>query len=349
MANVLTGRERVFAAIQRQETGRPPIDFWAEKEVWERLLRDLGLPNKRALLERFQVDLRWVDHDYIGPDFSDPDGRFEENMWGERFCAVGENPRVACGGSLDRARSLEEIERNHWPSNDWVRHDRLRDQTRRDERYAVLYGYADIWQRAAMVRGMDNMFLDMMENPDWVHFMTGKLTDFYREDWTRAMEAAEGRIDIFFLISDLGTQRGSMMSLDLFRKFVKPRIEEMAALVHSWGKLLLFHSCGAVRRFIGDLIEAGVDILNPIQTSCAGMEPAGLKADFGSRICFHGGVDLQTVLTRGTPQDVRRSVRELIELMNRDGGFILASSHSLLPEISTENIVALYEEASLEY
>lgn len=341
----LTSRERVLSAINHQPVDRPPLDFWAEAEVWERLLREFGLPGKRALLERFQVDLRWADHIYTGPDFSDPQGRYEENMWGERFCAVGGNPRVACGGSLDRAQTFEDIQANHWPSNDWVRHDHLREQTRRDQDYAILYGYADIWQRAAMVRGLDNMFFDMMERPDWVHYMTGKLTDFYREDWTRAMEASEGRIDIFFLISDLGTQRGPMMSLGMFRQFVKPRIVQMAELAHSFGAKLLFHSCGSIRRFIDDLIDAGVDILNPIQTACAGMNPAGLKADFGSRLCFHGGVDLQTVLTQGTPDDVRRSVRELIQAMNGNGGFILASSHTLLPEVPTENIVAMYEKA----
>lgn len=343
----IAGRERVFCALDHRESDRTPLDFWAEKEVWERLLRDLALPNKRALLQRFQVDLRWMDHRYIGPDFSDPQGRYEENMWGERFCAVGDNPRVACGGSLDRAQTFVEIEANHWPSNDWVRHDHLREQTLRDRDFAILYGYADIWQRAAMVRGLDVMFIDMMERPEWAHYMTGKLTDFYREDWTRAMEASDGRIDLFFLISDLGTQRGPMMSLNLFRTFVKPRIQEMADLAHSWGKKLLYHSCGAVRRFIGDLIDAGVDILNPIQTSCAGMNPAELKVEYGDRLCFHGGVDLQTVLTQGTSQDVRRAVRDLIQAMKGNGGFILASSHSLLPEISTENIVAMYDEARI--
>ncbi len=344
----MISRERVFSAIHHRETDRPPIDFWAEKEVWTRLQRDLGLSTRRQILRHFQVDLRWAYHRYIGPDFSDPHGRYEENMWGERFCLVGENPRVACGGSLDHAQTFKEIQENHWPNNDWVRHDHLLEQIRQDEEYAILYGYADIWQRAAMVRGLDRMFLDMIDHPDWVHFMTGKLTDFYREDWLRAMEASQGKIDLFFLISDLGTQRGPMMSLELFRQFVKPRIVQMADLVHSFGKKLLFHSCGSISRFIEDLIDAGVDILNPLQTSCSGMDPGHLKKTFGSRICFHGGVDIQTVLIQGTPQEVRCSVRDLIEVMKKDGGFILASTHTLLPDIPTENIVAMYEEAMRE-
>ena len=341
----ISSRERVLSALNHQKTDRPPIDFWAEKEVWDHLISHLGLSGKRALLEYLNIDLRWCDHIYTGPDFSCPEGRYEENMWGERFSQVGDSPRVACGGSLDQAQSFQDIINNHWPSNDWVSHQHLREQTLRDEQYAIMYGYADIWQRAAMVRGMDSMFYDMVERPEWVHYMTGKLTDFYLEDWTRAMEACDGRIDIFFLISDLGTQRGPMMSTDMFNTFVKPQIKQMAEFAHSFGKKLLFHSCGSIRRFIEGLIDAGVDILNPIQTSCVGMDPAGLKSDFGSRICFHGGVDIQTVLIQGSPLDVRQSVRDLTQVMNPDGGFILASSHTLLPDIPLENIIAMYDEA----
>ena len=254
--------------------------------------------------------------------------------------------QVACGGALDRAESFQAIENHHWPSNDWVRHDCLVESIRQDEEYAIVYGYADIWQRMAMVRGLDWMFFDMMENPDWAHFMTEKLTDFYREDWTRAMETSKGRIDIFILISDLGTQRGPMLGLDLFREFIKPRIRTMTELAHSFGKKVMFHSCGAIRTFIEDLIDAGVDILNPVQVPCPGMEPAGLKSDFGSRLSFHGGVDTQSLLPDGSEEDVRLAVDGLTDAMKGDGGFILCPSHTLLPDIPTENIIAMYDQVN---
>lgn len=344
----MRGRERVLAALDHQETGRAPLDFWAEGVVWKRLLEDLRLPSKRALLERFRVDLRWKDHRYTGPDFSDPRGAYLENMWGERFRVTAEGEKLACGGALDEAQRFEVLEAHHWPSNDWVDQSHLVEQIRRDNDYALLYGYADIWQRAAMVRGLDGMFFDMVERPEWVHFMTGKLADFYREDWTRAMETTRGRVDIFLLISDLGSQRAPMMSLELFRAFVKPRIQQMADLVHSSGKKLMFHSCGSVRLYIADLIEAGVDILNPIQPLCKGMSPAGLKEDFGERLCFHGGMDIQSVLPHGSPHEVRSATRELIETMQPGGGFIFCPSHTLLPDIPTENIAAMYDEAGRE-
>lgn len=341
----MNSRERVLAAIDHQEPDRTPLDFWAEEVVWKRLMADLALPSKRAVLERFGIDLRWHDHVYTGPDFSDPGGRFIENMWGERFRTMPGGSKVACGGALDKCNTFTEIESHHWPSNDWVNHDRLLEKIRRDDEYAIVYGYADIWQRVAMVRGLDAMFFDMVERPDWVHFMTGRLTEFYHEDWTRAMETARGRIDIFILISDLGTQRGPMLSLDMFRTFIKPRIQTMTKLAHSFGAKVMFHSCGSVRLFIEDLIDAGVDILNPIQPLGGGMEPGKLKTDFGSKLCFHGGMDVQMVLPEGSVEEVRAAVDDLIEAMKDDGGFILCPSHTLLPDIPTQNIVAMYDRA----
>ncbi|MEW6234416.1 MAG: uroporphyrinogen decarboxylase family protein [Candidatus Omnitrophota bacterium] len=339
----MTSKERVLAAIAHRATDRVPLDFWAEEVVWRRLMRELGLSSKSALLSRLNIDLRWIDHRYIGPDFSHPRGETIENMWGERFRIMPNGDRVACGGALDRVQTFEEIARHHWPSNDWVSYSHLRESARRDGEYAMVYGYADIWQRAAMIRGLDNMFFDMLERPEWVDYMTGKLMDFYIEDWTRAMEETEGRIDLFFLISDLGTQRGPMISLDLFRRFIKPRIQRMAELAHGFGKKLLFHSCGAVRSFIEEMIEAGVDALNPMQTGCAGMNPKELKTDFGARLCFHGGMDIQRALPFGTPEEVRTETKKMLEAMKGDGGFILAPSHTLLPDIPTENILAMYD------
>ncbi len=349
MNSSLSNRERVLSAIQHESLERPPLDFWAEFPVWKRLKHDLGCASKRELLERLHIDLRWCDHRYIGPSEYLPGGEYYENMWGEKFHLQPDGTYLACGGALERCYYFDHLENHHWPSNDWVSHDHLREHIRLDDQYAILYGYADIWQRMAMARGLDNMFLDMIERPDWVQFMTRKLIQFYREDWTRAMEVTNGRIDIFFLISDLGTQRGPMLSLKLFRQFVKPRIKEMAELVHSFGKKLLFHSCGSVRAYIDDFIEAGVDILNPIQPLCEGMSPQELKEQYSGKLCFHGGVDVQELLPYASPEQVRKSVLELVEIMEPGGGFILCPSHTLMPDISTENIVAMYDEAYTKY
>ncbi len=105
----------------------------------------------------------------------------------------------------------------------------------------------------------------------------------------------------------------------------------------------MYHTCGAVRRLIPDFIDMGVDILNPIQTSAKGMEPAGLKRDFGDALCFHGAMDIQTVLSQGTPAQVRAEAARLCEVLGRGGGFILAPTNNVMPETPIENIITLYE------
>jgi uroporphyrinogen decarboxylase len=206
-----------------------------------------------------------------------------------------------------------------------------------------MYGFADVWQRPALVRGWEGMFLDMAERPDWVHFLCRKFTDFYLEDYTRAAEISEGRIDIFLLISDLGSQNGPLISLAMFRKFIAPYLKEMIELIHSLGAFVLFHSCGAIRPFIPDLISLGIDVLDPIQPTGPDMTPESLKADFGAQLSFHGGIDMQQLLPNGTPEQVRREVRRYCDILGRGGGYILAPAHLFQPDVPPENVLACYE------
>lgn len=143
------------------------------------------------------------------------------------------------------------------------------------------------------------MFLDMAAHPEHVHFLCRKFTDYYREDYTRAAEVTGGRIDLYLLIGDLGSQHGPLISLGMFRQFVAPYLGEMIRHIHSLSGRVLFHSCSAIGLFIPDLIELGVDVLDPIQPATPDMAPEPLKAKYGDRLSFHGGIDLQKLL--GTP------------------------------------------------
>ena len=187
------------------------------------------------------------------------------------------------------------------------------------------------------------MFLDMVDRPDWAHFLCRTFTDFYVEDYTRAAEASGGRIDLFLLISDLGSQRGPLMSLAMFREFVAPYLLKMIEHIHRLGALVLFHSCGAIDVFIPELIHLGVDVLDPIQPTGPEMAPERLEADFGDRLSFHGGIDMQDLLPNGTPQQVKEEVRRYCEVLGRDGGYILAPAHLFQPNVPPGNILALYE------
>ena len=229
-----------------------------------------------------------------------------------------------------------------WPSPYLFDYSRLPSQVRRHDRYALIYGFADVWQRAALVRGWERMFMDMARAAHLLHFLCRKFVDFYKEDYTRAQEQAAGRIDLFLLLSDLGSQHGPLMSLPMFRSLVKPYLAEMIAHIHSLGARVLYHTCGAVAPFIPDLIAVGVDVLDPLQPVNGEMLPESLQANFGGQVVFHGGIDMQTLLPRGTPQEVTAEARGYCEVLGANGGYILAPTHLFQPDVPPENVVAMY-------
>lgn len=341
----MTSRERVLAAINHRPTDRVPADIWGEGEVWARLINDLNVSGPDEVRELLNVDIRYVSPAY--PPDTEQNG-IRQNMWGERWVRAntpwGENWEHI-DGALAGVSSLAEIEAFPWPSCDQVDYSGLAEQCDRYEGYAISYGNADIFERPGLVRGWANMLCDTALNPDWVDYLTGVFLEFFVEDFKRAMEATGGRIDIYLAMTDLGTQDGLLQSMNTFHRFIAPSIRTLADLVHQRGVKLMFHSCGAVREAIPALIELGVDILNPIQPAAVGMEPEGLKRDFGSDLCFHGGIDIQYLLPLESADAVRKEVMRRAEILGRDGGYIIAPSHNLQQDISTEKILAMYDPA----
>lgn len=219
----VTPRERVLAALNHEQPDRTPRDFWAEPPTWNRLLAHLGHNDRDRALDDLGIDVRHLE--IAGPPERALNAGLYENFWGERY-VYRETPwgpmREDAPGALARAQSLDDLERFPWPHTDQFDYAALAEQCRWREDYALLYGFADVWQRPALVRGWEGMFVDMIERPDWVHFLARTFTDFYKEDYTRAAEATAGRIDLYLLISDLGCQTGPLISLSMFRQFVAP-------------------------------------------------------------------------------------------------------------------------------
>jgi uroporphyrinogen decarboxylase len=337
-------KERVLAAVARETPDRTPCDFWAEPPALNRLLEYLGHANEDRLLRELNVDIHHLDA--VHPSEREVRSGVYQNFWGERYVyqpTPWGKMREDIPGALAEAKSLSELEAFPWPIVDCFDYSKFKTQCRRYENFALLYGFADVWQRPALVRGWEGMFLDMAERPDWVHFLGRKFTDFYIEDYTRAAEISGGQIDIYLLISDLGSQNGPLVSLAMFRRFIAPYLKEIIDHVHSLGALVLFHTCGAIRSFIPDLISLGIDVLDPIQPTGPEMMPERLKADFGDRLSFHGGIDMQQLLPNSTPERVRREARRYSEILGRGGGYILAPAHLFQPDVPPENILALYK------
>lgn len=339
----INGRERVLAAINREQTDRVPADLWAEPQVWERLARDLGVSTPDEVRRRLDIDLRYITPIYP-PDTLTNGVR--QNMWGERWARANTpwgQDWEHIDGALAEASSLEELAAFPWPTCDDLDYSPLAEQCDRYEGYALAYGNADIFERPALVRGLENMLCDTALHPDWAEFLTKTFLDFFLEDFTRALEATGGRIDIYWALTDLGSQSGLLLGKNTFDRFVAPSIRALAERAHREGVKFMFHSCGAIREAIPDLIELGVEILNPIQPAAAGMEPEALKRDFGAKLCFHGGIDIQYLLPLETPEAVRREVRRRVQILAAGGGYLLAPSHNLQQDIPTENILTMYD------
>jgi uroporphyrinogen decarboxylase len=147
------------------------------------------------------------------------------------------------------------------------------------------------------------------------------------------------------IADDYGTQRGLMMSPQMWRVFFAPHLETLADMAHNEGIKVFLHCCGSSREIIPDLIALGIDILNPIQPQAKGMDPRDLKAHFGNRLCFHGGIDTQKTLPFGSVNDVKEEVIDRLTIFGKEGGYILAPVHTIEPDVPLENILALYEAA----
>lgn len=343
MSEVLSSRERVLAALRHEQPDRTPCDFWAEPPTLKRLFAHVGHPDLDKLLDTLGVDVWHLEAP--APAEREMGGGVFRNFWGEQFIyqPTPWGPmREDVKGVLADAQSLADLEAFDWPTPDCLDRSELREQCQRHADRALLYGFADIWQRPGLVRGWEGMFLDMAERPEWVHYLCRKFTDFYLADYTRAAEITGGRIDLYLLISDLGSQRGPLISLPMFRQFVAPYLKEMIDRIHSLGGLVLFHSCGAIRRFIPELIQLGVDVLDPIQPVGPDMQPGALKQAFGDRLSFHGGLDMQKLLPTGKPAEVEAEARRYCEVLGAGGGYILAPAHLFQPDVPPENILAVY-------
>lgn len=196
-----------------------------------------------------------------------------------------------------------------------------------------------------MLRGYENFMVDLLTDETMVRTLLDHLIESYCRRVDRLAPFLKDHVDVILLNDDLGTQNGPMLSPALYRKHIKPyQAEFFMHVKKAFGKPILFHSCGAVRDFIPDLIDVGVDAINPVQLSADGMQLKGLKSDFGNEITFWGGgVDTQTVLNRETPANVKDAVKRNIDILSPCGGFVFCQVHNIQPDVPAKNVVAMFE------
>jgi uroporphyrinogen decarboxylase len=341
----MTPRQRWLALLEGRSADRVPTDYQATPEVTARLLRDLDCPDEEALWRRLDIDRRR----FVAPRWKlphHPDDP-QADPWGIRYRKADYG-----GGSYDepafhplaRVESVAEVHAHRWPSPDDFDYSAVTEALDRDDGYRpihaacyepfLLYGY---------LRGLQQAFEDLALNPDIADAILEHIFDFHFEHHRRIFEAGGERIDLTWVAEDLGAQTGPLVSLATYRRFLLPNQMRMAHLARCYGVHVMYHTDGAARAFLPDLIDkVGIEILNPIQWRCPGMEREQLVRDFGERIVFHGSIDNQQTLAFGTVDDVVAEVRQSVEIY-RGARWICAPCHNIQPVSPTANIVAMYE------
>ena len=252
---------------------------------------------------------------------------------------------------LAEATTIAEIENLELPvlSDDelaWLRREACQLYASTDRAIMGHFG-GSILEAAQSLRGWDRFMMDLAWQPKLAQALGQRLADHHLAGLPRYLDAVGEYIQIIQMGDDLGTQRGPQMSPEMYRELIKPYHRQVYENVKAHSDLYLFlHSCGSIYTLIPDLIELGVDILNPVQISAAEMDPARLKREFGRDIVFWGGgIDTQHVLPHATPQLVRQHVRELLEIWAPGGGYVFCQVHNIQANVPPENVVAMFEAA----
>lgn len=338
----MTSRERVLTAFAHEEPDRVPRWCGSSIEFWEKAKGELRLDDE-ALRLRFGDDFRRVFAKYIGPEKPLSEGAVYRTVFGIERCGVGygqpmQHPLAGA--------TLKEVHDFAWPDPEWmdVSHIKAEAEAYKGE-YAILGGdWAPFWHDAIDMLGMENLYMKMYDEPEFVDALMQHLVDYYWAVSRRIFDAAADVIDIYFIGNDFGSQTGPLLGPELFERFMLPHLRKLADLGHAYGLTVMLHCCGGFRPLIPMMIDAGIEGLHTIQPSCKGMELAELKADFGDRVLFNGAIDSHHVLINGSPESVQRDVREVLDIMMPGGGFVAGASHdTILEETPVENVLAMFD------
>jgi len=277
-----------------------------------------------------------------------PDGTFQD-IWGRHSSRVKNEfgtYEEHISSPLAGANTLEDIQSYSWPTPDWWDFyglPALLAELDRPTQYHIRFRAGSIFEVAWQLRGMEAFLLDLVTEPALAEYIMDCLTDIYVANLQTVLELAGERIDAVYFYDDVATQTSLMISKSVWQRSIRPRHARLVEMARRYGKHVMYHCDGAIAPLLPELIDMGVDILNPIQVDARGMEPLKLKAAFGDRLSFHGGIDIIKTLRTGTPQQVADEVRERIRVLGQDGGYILASSHHIQPDTPVENVLAMYD------
>ena len=343
----LTSRDRILRAIARDPNiDRIPIIFRAEPLLMKQLRSQLCLDSDLAVLKHFHADAL-----QIGTAFKpgarqppDKDGVFTD-LFGNRYQTIkdGDLESYHCTQSiLADASSSDDITRVRWPSADSLDLAACIANAKeaRDTGLAVYGGiWASVFTASRSIMGEEDFLLATIDNPELVTAVIDRLTQSYLEMNQAYLESTRGLIDVYYFGSDLGTQRSMFLSPVMIRQFIIPSLTRLANQAKQFNLPVMYHTCGAVSPIIDDLINAGIDVLDPVQVSAEGMSPAELTP-FKTRIAFHGAISTQTTLPNDTPDQIRHTTQATLQTLGPTG-LIAGPDQDMIGHIPLENIEAM--------
>ena len=364
----MTYRERFDATMRHKPVDRVPMDLAGTRLSGindRKMVRDLALHlgyNEpytgdytyfdERILGHFDIDFRRVG-DILQPEsplarrISDTE---QIDCWGVRRVFTGLYWDIV--ESPLKGAEIEDLEKYQWPKAENVDPGQIDEFTQQarylynETGYVVCGGHPvyGVFELGCYICGFDDFLLKMAADTDFVYLFFDKALQ-YQKDIIDLYYGAIGKyLHLTTSGDDFGTQTGAFMSPAMFEEMVKPYLAERIAYTRRYTDAYYFHhTCGSVFPLIPHLIDAGVDILNPIQPGAKDMEPEKLKAAYGEQIVFHGGIDTQYLLPKGTVEEVTDGVRRVLDALSRNSGYILAPAHNLQPGVSSENIAAIFE------
>jgi len=339
----MTPLERWQAVLQGEKPDRLPMDYWGTTEATNKLVEHLGCNDEWAACETLHIDRMVYAH---VPGWGEPDGEGQDPHWGYRWAKVdyASGTYLECvEHPLEELNTVAEVEAAYtWPNLDQLDYTAIRKQIQGKEDYPVGGGGSEPFLTYTFLRGLEQAYRDLLVNRDLADYCLQKIHEIHYEHTCRIYDALPGRVLASYVAEDFGSQENLLFSPKVIREMFLPRMRRMVELVHSAGAYVFTHSDGAIRKIIPDLIDMGMDVLNPVQWRCTGMEREGLKRDFGDKVVFHGGMDNQQTLAFGTVNDVIQEVQDNIRILGAGGGYILAPCHNVQAISPPENVVAMY-------
>ena len=376
----MTSRERLLKTLRHETPDRVPIDLGGNqtgihKNAYRNLIAHLGIREElcildavqqlavpgEAVLERLRVDTRYVRAGAPaswkgGIVQAQRDGKLWHDLtdeFGIRWSMPDDTPYYMDISLHPLANAtLADVKDFPWPKgDDPSRFAGLREralQLKQETPYAVVTGISGVvYEICWYMRGLEQWFCDLMTQPEFCEAMLEQTLKFWL-DWFRLfLDEVGDLVDVIMIGDDIAGQNGPLFNPQLYHRLVKPRHKRLVQYLRSrTNARIWYHTCGACSDFIPDLLDNGIHILNPVQTSARNMNPADLKRRFGGELAFWGGgCDAQRVLSRGTPAEVAASVRENVEALKPGGGYVFNNVHNIQGEVPPENILALFDTA----